>query len=166
MNIRCQKVHRNVKKWVEKTQRGGKMFIGEYSHSIDAKGRVTIPSKFREELGDNCVVTPGFDDCLEIHTYERWKQKVEVLLNPTKVDEKLRRLRRQIFPKSLACDYDKQGRILISQELRERAFLADKVMLVGLGDHIELWDYDKWISYNEMDNEEFNSIGEDVFSQL
>lgn len=142
------------------------MFSGEFDHSIDAKGRITIPSKFRDELGDNCVVTRGFDGCLEIHSISRWEEKVEILLATTKQDENLRKLKRQIFSKTINCEYDKQGRILISQELRTLAGLADKVMVVGIGDHIELWNLDSWIAYNEMDNDEFNTIGEVVFNQL
>lgn len=142
------------------------MFSGEFGHSIDAKGRVTIPSKFRDELGDICVVTRGFDGCLEIYSPSHWEERVEILLNATKQPENLRKLKRQIFSKSLTCEYDKQGRILISQELRTLAELNDKVMVVGIGDHIELWNHDNWISYNEMDNDEFNAIGEEVFNQL
>ena len=157
----------NVKKWVKRHEKeGDNMFSGEFDHSIDIKGRVTIPSKFREELGDTCVVTRGFDGCLEICSPSRWEEHVELLLSSTKQAENFRRLKRQIFSKSITCDYDKQGRILISQELRTLAKLTDKVMVVGIGDHIELWDLESWTDYNEMDNAEFNVLGEEVFNGI
>lgn len=142
------------------------MFSGEFEHSIDAKGRVTIPSKYRDELGDLCVVTRGFDGCLEIYSNQRWEERVNILLSATTSSENFRKLKREIFSKTQQCEFDKQGRVLLPQELRRIGNLIDKVMVIGVGDYIELWNKESWTNYSDMDNDEFNAIGDEVFNEL
>ena len=120
------------------------MLIGEYNHTVDAKGRVTIPAKFRSELGDRFVVTRGLEDCLSAYSFERW-QRIE---NNLKAGMKLTRL---IMGNAIECEVDRMGRILITQALRSKAGLIKDVVVVGLGDRIEIWDKDKWEQVNAPD---------------
>lgn len=157
----------NVKLWGKMSKVGDKpMFSGEFEHSVDAKGRLTIPSKYREELGERCVVTRGYEGCLEIHVVSRWEERVNILLGAQTSNHDLRRLKRDIFSKTENCEFDKQGRILLPQELRRLSDLNDKVMLIGVGDCIEIWNKEQWNAYNHMDNDEFNAISESVFNEL
>ncbi len=120
------------------------MFMGEFNHTVDSKGRIIMPSKFREELGETFVVTVGLDGCLFVFDMKEWdvfEKKLEEISQPG-VD--VRTLKRYFMSKSCTCEVDKQGRILISQSLRERAHLTKDVVLVGVGSRIEIWDKARW----------------------
>jgi MraZ protein len=140
------------------------MFGGEFSHSIDVKGRITIPAKFRTELGLECYVTRGFEGCISIYSKEGWEELTKVLLNSQAKPGSSRKLKRQLFSKSTPTTYDSQGRILVSQELRTLAGLTKDVMVIGVGDHVELWDKEKWQEYDYMDDEELATLADEVFA--
>ena len=119
------------------------MFMGEYNHTIDAKGRLIIPAKYREELGEAFVITNGNDGCLNIYTEEAWETFLGKLqLLPSNRDK--REIIRAFVSQANPVELDKQGRILIPPALREHAGLKKDVVLAGAIDKIEVWDKDNW----------------------
>ena len=119
------------------------MFMGEYNHTIDAKGRLIVPAKFREQLGEAFVITNGNDGCLNIYTNEDWETFLEKLsLLPNNRDK--REIVRAFVSKANTVEVDKQGRILVPPALREHAGLEKDVVLAGVIDKIEVWDKDRW----------------------
>lgn len=127
------------------------MFMGEYNHTIDTKGRLIIPSKFREQLGDEFVITKGLDGCLFIYDHAEWAAFEENLksLPPNKNS---RQLVRFFAAGAAAVEVDKQGRILIPANLREFANLQKDVVLAGVASRIEVWDKELWDEENACDN--------------
>ena len=120
------------------------MFMGKYNHTIDAKGRLIIPAKFREQLGEAFVITNGNDGCLNIYTEEDWETFLEKLqLLPTSNGD-IRKIRRMLVTQAETVELDKQGRILVPTALRERAGLNKDVVLAGNIEKIEVWDKDRW----------------------
>lgn len=122
------------------------MLIGEYQHNIDLKGRVIVPSKFREDLGDCFYVTKGLDGCLFVLSAEGWKSLQEkVSAMPV---SKARGLQRFFFSGAVEAEPDKQGRILIPQNLRTYASLDRDVTFIGTSNRAEIWDTAKWNAFN------------------
>ena len=120
------------------------MFMGEYSHTIDAKGRLIIPSKFREGLGEKFVVSKGFDGCLQAYDPETWKGIEEKLKELPQFKKETRAITRFFLAGAVEAEIDKQGRILIPAKLREYAGLKKDVVLAGSGSRVEIWDSEKW----------------------
>jgi MraZ protein len=128
------------------------MFMGEYSHSIDAKGRLIMPAKYREQLGSEFVVTKGLDGCLFVYPQEEW-QSIETKFREVPLTTKdARKFSRFFFAGAAACVIDKQGRILLPSVLREFAGLEKDVVLVGVLNRIEIWDKAKWEETNGYDD--------------
>ncbi len=129
------------------------MFMGQYNHTVDSKGRLSIPSKFREQLGDEFIVTRGMDGCLFVYDNENWAAFEKSLMSLPKFNSKeLRNLRRIFISGAAQVEVDKQGRILLPAALRESAGLEKDVVLAGVGDCIEIWSQEKWDSL-ELDTE-------------
>lgn len=132
------------------------MLIGEYNHNIDSKGRLILPSKFRTELGDRFIVTKGFDGCLYGYSITEWndiEEKIKTL--PLVTGKDARNFTRFFFSSAIECEIDSQGRILISQNLREFAMLQKEVVIIGVSSRIEIWSKQKWDEYNnEQDSED------------
>ncbi len=130
------------------------MFMGEYNHTIDAKGRLIIPSKFRETLGDAFVVTKGLDGCLFVYDNEEWtvfEQKLKALPITNK---DARQFVRFFLAGAAEVEVDKQGRILIPNVLRDFAKLSKDVVLIGVASRIEIWDKERFgqeATYEDMD---------------
>lgn len=121
------------------------MFIGEYSHTIDAKGRLIVPSKLREQLGEEFIVTKGMDaHCLSVYPMEEWEglQNKLRLLPMNSADG--RTVARYLMAGAALCELDKQGRILLPAVLREFAQLEKEVVLVGVLERVEIWNKQKW----------------------
>ena len=116
------------------------MFMGEYSHNIDAKGRLIVPAKLREELGTEFVVTEGADGCLYGYSKEGWQSVNEAFLSTPMSGKMSRELKRRVFSKASNVEIDKQGRILLSPKHREFAGLKKEVVFLGVLDRIEIWD--------------------------
>ena len=131
------------------------MFMGEYNHSIDAKGRMIIPSKFRELLGEEFVITRGLDGCLSIYPMSEW-EIIENKLKALPLTSKSARTFSRFFVSGATfCELDRQGRILIPQPLREFAGLDKDVVLTGSVNRIEIWSREKWsemCDYSDMDS--------------
>lgn len=120
------------------------MFMGEYNHTIDAKGRLIVPAKFREELGEIFVITKGLDGCLCVYANDEWTAFEEKLRTLPFTNKNARKMTRFFMSGATSCEVDKQGRILIPSTLREFAELEKDVVLVGVASRIEIWSKDKW----------------------
>ena len=130
------------------------MFMGEYSHTIDAKGRLIIPSKFREQLGEEFVLTKGLDGCLSIYPNDEWADFEEKLRALPLTNKNARTFSRFFVAGATSCELDKQGRILVPATLREFAGLEKDVVLTGNINRIEIWSKEKWnenSNYDDMD---------------
>lgn len=133
------------------------MLIGEYQHNIDAKGRIIIPSKLREGLGEKFYIVRGIDKCLFIYPESRWIEILEKIKTLPWTLEEVRRFSRKFASTAGECEADNQGRILIPQKLREYAGLEKQVVSIGVIDRVEIWSKNNWESYNgenEEDDEE------------
>ncbi|MEG6616420.1 division/cell wall cluster transcriptional repressor MraZ [Peptococcaceae bacterium 1198_IL3148] len=142
------------------------MFMGEYSHTIDTKGRLIIPARFREGLGDRFIVTKGLDNCLFVYPQDEWaalEQKLKSLPF-TKADA--RAFVRFFFSGAGECELDKQGRILIPANLRAYAQLSKDVMVLGVSSRVEIWSKDLWDEYNNTAAENFAEIAEKLVDLL
>ncbi len=130
------------------------MFIGEYNHTIDAKGRLIIPSKFREVLGDEFVVTKGMDGCLFVFDNPEWQAFEEKLHKLPMIDKGARQFTRFFLAGAASVEGDKQGRILLPAVLREFAGITKDAVLVGVGSRVEIWSKDRWegtVTYQDME---------------
>jgi MraZ protein len=136
------------------------MFMGEYNHSIDAKGRLIVPAKFREVLGEQFVVTKGLDGCLFAFAEEDWKKLEEKLRALPLSDKAARKFSRFFLAGAAQVETDKQGRILIPGGLRTFAQLEKEVTLVGVGNRVEVWNTTKWEESNVYDEDEVDFMAE------
>lgn len=142
-----------------KTHKGGvEMFIGEYSHSVDTKGRVSIPAKFREELGGKFILTKGLDNCLFIYSMDEWKILESKLKQLPLTNRDARAFVRFFFSGATECGLDSQGRIRIPTNLREHAILEKEATIIGVGTRIEIWSNKEWQEYNNDDNLSYDEI--------
>ncbi len=130
------------------------MFMGEYNHTIDTKGRLIIPAKFREVLGDSFVVTKGLDGCLFVYDNTEWSAFEDKLKTLPLTNKEARKFVRFFLAGAASVEVDKQGRILIPSVLREFAVLDKEVVLAGVGRRIEIWSKDRWeetLKYDDME---------------
>lgn len=127
------------------------MFMGEYNHGIDAKGRIIVPAKFRESLGETFVVTMGLDGCLFLYPQEEW-DRFAADLKSLPGSREARQLQRYFMAGAALCDVDKQGRVLIPQKLRDHAGLKKEIVFVGVMNKIEIWSKERWEENNVFDN--------------
>ena len=128
------------------------MFMGEYNHTVDAKGRLIVPSKFREQLGDEFVVTKGLDGCLFVYENTEWKILEEKLKKLPLTNANARKINRFFLAGAALCEVDKQGRILLPAVLREFAGIGKDAVMVGVGNRIEIWSKESWMSANVYDD--------------
>ena len=138
------------------------MFMGEYSHTIDTKGRLIIPSKFREELGETFVVTKGLDGCLFVFSDEEWKAFEIKLKSLPLTNKNARQFARFFVAGATPFELDKQGRILLPATLREFAGLEKDVVLTGMLNRIEIWSKEKWNENNSLDDVAMDEIAEQM----
>nr|WP_255603571.1 division/cell wall cluster transcriptional repressor MraZ [Oscillochloris sp. ZM17-4] len=118
--------------------------MGEFEHSIDEKGRVAVPARFREELGEGMVLTRGFDLCLQAFPRQVWQQLSQKVSSLSLGSPEARSLRRMLFSNAAEVEVDRQGRILVPQNLREYAGLAEQVVITGMDTYFELWSAERW----------------------
>ncbi len=136
------------------------MFLGEYKHSLDDKSRLTIPSKFREDLGASFVMTRGLDGCLFLFPRADWsliEQKLRAM-PLTRADA--RQFSRFFFSGAAELDLDKQGRVLVPQNLRDYAGITMECVIIGVGTRIEIWDELKWFTYADEASDGFDELAE------
>ena len=115
------------------------MLIGEYQNLIDAKNRCIIPAKFREDLGESCILTKGLDECLILYPMSTWKRQQKSLEELPMADKEARAFRRFIYANAFECEIDKQGRILIPASLKESAGIEKELITIGMSDRVEIW---------------------------
>ena len=125
------------------------MFIGEYKHNLDSKGRLAIPVKFRSLLKKGAVVTRGLDNCLFLYPKEQWKEIAKKLANLPISQAKARAFSRLMLAGAMDVDFDNQGRITLPEYLRQFAGLGKKTVVAGLYDRLEIWDDNKWDKYKQ-----------------
>jgi|SRR5690625_2578418 len=138
------------------------MFMGEFQHNIDQKGRIIVPSKFREGLGDRFVVTRGLDKCLFAYPMDEWKELEKKLKKLPLTKKDARAFTRFFFSGAVECELDKQGRINIPQTLRQYASLEKECVVIGVSERIELWSSETWTDYVTESEESFADIAENL----
>ncbi len=124
-----------------------KMFIGEYQHNIDQKGRLAVPARFRNKLSKGAVVTKGLDNCLSLYTKDEWNRLAEKLAALPIAKANARAFARMMLAGAMDIELDKQGRMLIPEYLRKYAGMNKKIIIAGLYNRIEIWDEIKWNKY-------------------
>ncbi|MGL4736838.1 MAG: division/cell wall cluster transcriptional repressor MraZ [Cellulosilyticaceae bacterium] len=127
------------------------MFIGEYQHNLDDKGRVIVPSKYREKLGACFVLTKGLDGCLFVYTQSEWEAFEQKLKALPLTNTGARKFVRFFLAGAVECSADKQGRILIPNHLRVYSEIEKDIVFIGMGNRIEIWSSEKWNTYNDED---------------
>ena len=139
------------------------MLIGEYHHNIDEKGRLIIPSKFREEIGASFVVTRGLDGCLFIYSLIEWEKIVNKLKKLPFTKKDARTFTRFFLSSATVCQFDKQGRINLVNSLIEYAGLKKECVIIGVNDRLEIWALDKFNSLMEENFDKLDMISEHLF---
>ena len=140
-----------------------KMFMGEYQHNIDEKNRLIIPSKLRAKLGEQIVITKGLEKCLFIYSMEEWN-KITVNLNKLSFTKKNARIFSRLFISSATvCEFDRQGRILISKNHKDYASLSKEVLILGVNERLEIWDKKSYEEFVNCYQDEYENLAEDLF---
>ncbi|HAA90423.1 MAG: Protein MraZ [Thermoanaerobacterales bacterium 50_218] len=136
------------------------MFIGEYHHNLDGKGRLILPAKFRNHLGDRCIVTRGLDHCLFIFPLPEWQALENKLRNLPLTKPEARAFSRFFFSGATECELDAQGRILLPHSLRDYASINREVVIIGVATRIEIWAKDKWLEYSAQAEKAYEKLAE------
>ncbi|HAF17503.1 MAG: division/cell wall cluster transcriptional repressor MraZ [Thermacetogeniaceae bacterium] len=136
------------------------MFIGEYRHNIDAKGRLILPAKFRSCLGERCIATRGLDHCLFVFPLEEWQGMEEKMKNLPLTKKEARAFSRFFFSGATECELDGQGRILLPPSLREYAQISKEVAVIGVSSRIEIWAAERWDEYCAGAEETYEELAE------
>lgn len=142
------------------------MFMGEFHHNIDDKARIVLPSKFREELGENFVITRGLDGCLFIYSKEEWNNLTSKLKTLPFTKKDARAFTRFFLSGATECAFDKQGRITISTPLASYASIKKECIIIGAGDRIEVWSKDTFDNYFNENKENISDIAENLFDNM
>ncbi|PIQ69140.1 MAG: division/cell wall cluster transcriptional repressor MraZ [Candidatus Taylorbacteria bacterium CG11_big_fil_rev_8_21_14_0_20_46_11] len=140
------------------------MLIGEYTHTIDGKNRLSLPAKFRSEMGKKVVVTPGLDGCLFVFTLKQWKEISEKLGSSSLLQGDTRSFNRYMLGGASEAEVDSIGRVLIPDFLRTRANLTEKVAVVGVQSRVELWDEKQWQEYKKGVEKQADTLAEKLGS--
>jgi MraZ protein len=138
------------------------MFMGEYHHNIDTKGRIIVPSKFRDGLGTTFILTRGLDKCLFGYPLEEWKILEDKLKTLPLTKKDARSFTRFFFAGAIECEVDKQGRINISAPLLQYAGLDKECVVIGVSNRIEVWSKDSWEGFFSDSEESFAEIAENL----
>lgn len=140
------------------------MLMGEFHNSIDLKGRVVIPSKFREELGDKIVLTRGLDNSLFIYSFDSWVKLTEKLNTLSFTEKDSRNFTRFMLSGATTLEFDKQGRIIIPGFLKEYASLEKEVVVIGVLNRIEIWSFNNWNNFVKNSFNDLSEISKDLFN--
>jgi len=139
------------------------MFMGEYHHNIDEKGRLIMPSKFRDALGDSFIVTRGMDSCLFVYPKESWDNLTNELNTLSFTKKDVRAFQRFFLSGATMCEFDKQGRINITTPLASYASLSKECVIIGVNDRIEIWAKEKFDNFLDENIENISDIAERLF---
>lgn len=138
------------------------MFLGEYQHTLDAKGRVSLPARFRNQLAGSVTVAKGLDHSLYVFAPDSYDRFMTDLLGKSDFNPKVREVRRFFASGAMEVDLDGAGRVSLSPKLREWARLKKEVVVIGSGDRIELWDADEWERYNGATAEDIGALSQEL----
>lgn len=138
------------------------MFMGEHHHNIDDKGRIIIPSRFRETLGKTFVITRGMDECLFVYPMEEWQLLEKKMENLPFTKKDARAFTRFFFSGASECELDKQGRTMIPATLRQYAGLSKECVVIGVSARVEIWSKENWERYFAASQESFSEIAENI----
>jgi len=138
------------------------MFMGEYEHQIDVKGRMIVPAKFRADLGDQFVLTRGLDQCLFVYPMDEWKILEEKLKKLPLTKKDARSFTRFFFSGATECEVDKQGRVNIPQPLRTYSKLEKECIVIGVSNRVEVWSKELWEDYISQSENSFVEISENL----
>jgi len=143
------------------------MFIGEFQHNLDEKGRLAIPAKFRADLKKGAVVTKGLDNCLFLYTKDAWEELITSKLSRLSFNKANQRaFARFMLSGASEVEFDAQGRIVLPEYLRHFADLHKQVVIAGLYDRLEIWDKDRWEAYRANNDQASSSIAESLDNLL
>ena len=142
------------------TKWGEIMFIGEYEHTVDTKGRIIIPSKFRDGLGCSFIITKGLDNCLFVYPKTEWEIFENKLKKLPLTSKDARAFVRFFFSGAIECEIDKQGRVLLPSNLRTHAILEKDAIVIGVSNRVEIWGKEQWQNYNDDDSLSYENIAE------
>ncbi len=141
------------------------MFLGQYEHSLDKKGRIIMPSRFREELGDSFIITFGLDKCLFVYPMEEWEKLANNLQALPLGKKDTRAFKRTLASRALISHFDQQGRVVISKYLRDYSEITNDVMIIGVFERIEIWDLLKWQGYASETEQSYEDIAERIYEK-
>ena len=141
------------------------MFIGEYHHTIDEKGRIIIPAKFRDSLGENFVITRGIENCLFVYSQENWAKITDKLNSLPFTKKDARTFNRFFMSGATDVELDKQGRININAPLVDYAKLIKDCVVIGTGDRLEIWSQELWNSFFDSTKDSMSDIAENLFNE-
>ncbi|MBI0022071.1 MULTISPECIES: division/cell wall cluster transcriptional repressor MraZ [Lactobacillus] len=138
------------------------MFMGEFHHNLDSKGRLIIPARLRTQIGDKMVFTRGMEGCIFGYTLDEW-QKIEAKLAKLPLTKRnARSFTRLFYSGAMECEFDKQGRVNLTTTLKEHASLVKECVIVGVSDRIEIWAKERWEEFSEDANGNYDDIAEDL----
>lgn len=136
--------------------------MGEFNHTIDSKGRLIIPAKFRSQLGERFVITRGMDKCLSGYSLQEWEKLKEQLAKLPMTKKNVRQFVRLIYSAAIECEFDRQGRVNLSSTLINYAGIQKKCMVVGVSSHFEIWDEEAWQQYSAAAADNFDNVAEEI----
>ena len=139
------------------------MLMGEYHHNIDGKGRIIIPSKFRNDLGEKFIITRGLDKCLFVYSEEEWNKLISKLKTLPFTNKDARNFTRFFLSGATANEFDRQGRINISSSLVNYANLTKECVIIGANDRLEIWSEELWNNFIESNEDNLSDIAENLF---
>ncbi len=147
-------------------ERSGKMmFLGQYEHSLDKKGRIIMPAKFRENLGDSFVITLGLEKCLFVYPMEEWEKLSQNLQNLPLGKKDTRAFKRTLASRALISSFDQQGRVVINKYLRDYAEIEKDIIVIGVFERVEIWDSKKWERYSQETEQSYEEIAERIYEK-
>ena len=141
------------------------MFIGEYHHTIDEKGKIIIPSKFRESLGKEFIITRGIENCLFIYSLQNWADITNKLSSLPFTKKDARTFNRFFMSGATNVELDKQGRVNISKPLIDYANISKDCVIIGTGDRLEVWSQESWNSFFDSTKDSMSDIAENLFNE-
>ena len=139
------------------------MFMGEFHHNIDEKGRIVIPNKFRSELGNNFIITRGLENCLYVYSMNEWNSLVAKLKSLPFTKKDARIFIRSFFSGATECEFDRQGRINITSPLVSYAGIDKECVIIGANDRIEIWSDKGWNDFMDVNSSKLEDIAENLF---
>ncbi len=133
------------------------MLIGSFEHGVDAKNRIFIPAKFREELGSEFILVNGIGKCIFVFSQEQWHNFSEKFTSLPMTNKQAQLFMRKLYASATQREPDKQGRVIISNNHKEYAQIKDEAIIIGMGQRVEIWDKQVWEDYSSTDNEEYEN---------